>query len=78
MANSLKSPKNPFRVEIHYKKAQKNVGSVVSYTAETTEACAALAEWQANGKEARVIIKQNLEEYPQFNWQTVASYTINK
>lgn len=46
MANSLKSPKNPFRVEIHYKK-RKSTSEVLSVTQLKQQK---LARHSLNGK----------------------------
>lgn len=77
--HSLHSPKNPYRVEIHFAKAIKGLGSVVGYTSASVEGCEALAAMQAkNEKNVHVIIMKNEEEYPKFKWVTVKSYYINK
>lgn len=77
--NSLHSPKNAYRVEIHFEKPVKGLGSSVSYTSDDVEGCERLATMQA-GKEKNVYVKimKNEDVFPKFNWVTVKTYYINK
>lgn len=70
---SIHSPKNKFRVEIVFDKAIKGLGSVVSYTAASVSACMSLA---SRYTDATVVIQENQQAYPSFNWQTVKKYKI--
>lgn len=78
-ANSLHSPKNAYRVEIHYNKPVNGLGSGVCFTSPTLEGCESLAMMQA-GKEKNVYVKimKNESDYPKFNWVTVKTYYLNK
>lgn len=73
MTNSLHSPKNKFRIEIHFNKPSKDTGSVISYTANSIDQLKAYAECY---KKARVTIMENVKEYPEFDWVKVESYNI--
>lgn len=73
MTNSLHSPKNKFRIEIHFNKPSKDTGSVISYTANSVEQLKSYAEMYKN---AHVVIKQNLKEFPKFEWVNIESYNI--
>lgn len=69
------SPKNKFSVEINFEKALRGVGSVVGYTAPSLSACMAIAARHTS--RAHVVIRENKQTYPEFDWQTVKEYKIN-
>lgn len=77
---SMHSPKNPYRVEIHYDKALKNLGSVSSFGGMTIEVVDGLAigEVKRNKMGAQIIVKHNVAGYPDFDWKEVKSYHVNK
>lgn len=77
---SMHSPKNAYRVEIHYDKALKNLGSVSSFGGMTIEVVDGLAigEVKRNKMGAQIIIKHNVAGYPDFDWKEVKSYHVNK
>lgn len=69
---SLRSPKNPYRVEINFDKALE-FGHVNSYTGMSVDAVLGLAigdlkRYKASGK---VRIWHNAATYPEFDWQLV-------
>ena len=69
---SLRSPKNPYRVEISFDKALE-FGHVNGYTGMSVEAVLALAigdlkRYKASGK---VRIWHNAATYPEFDWQLI-------
>lgn len=77
---SIRSPKNPFRVEINFAKALKELGSCVSFTATSIDECKNLAKQQVSiaKTKASVKIMQNLKTYPSFEWVNVESYALNE
>jgi len=69
---SLRSPKNPYRVEINFDKALE-FGHVNSYTGISVDAVLGLAigdlkRYKASGK---VRIWHNAATYPEFDWQLI-------
>lgn len=75
---SFKSPKNRYSVEINYDKPLKELGSVVSFTANTIEECRELAAMQAEHYPSMVVIRENKKTYPEFDWVVVEKYNLNK
>lgn len=69
---SLHSPKNRYHVEIHFPKPIK-LGSVVSFGTMTLEGIDDYIrkEWMCGQPSARVIIRENLKTYPEFEWKVV-------
>lgn len=76
--NSFHSPKNRFRVQVTFDRPQPGIGSVVSYTSNSTKELISLAEAAAKGRPATLEIFENYEEYPRFDWRQVRSYPINR
>lgn len=76
---SLHSPKNPFRCEINYVKAIKNIGSVQSFTADSISKCHAMARDMvaAARRAASVTILANDAMYPEFDWRKVMRYEVS-
>lgn len=77
---SSHSPKNKFRCEIAYNKSLKDVGSVESFGAMTLEEIESGIKYREHniksGKGARVVIRENKEEYPYFDWRIVKETNI--
>lgn len=70
---SLHSPKNKFSVDIHFNKPVKGLGSCINYTSGSIEGCEALASIYKN---CSVLIRENKQVYPQFEWVTVKEYKL--
>lgn len=74
--NSMHSPRNKFRAEIHFDKPLKGIGSVVSFTADSIGQLESYIK-AMNYKKCHVVIQENKLQYPSFNWVVVRSYKIN-
>lgn len=70
---SLHSPKNRYHVEVHYPKPLPKLGSVVSFGTMTIDGIDSYIRryWMNNQPVARIIIRENLKTYPEFDWKTV-------
>lgn len=77
---SIHSPKNRYRAEINYKHALKEIGSVQSFTSNDLEALLNICAQQIEAAETPAIVKviENMDVYPNFNWQTFATYSFNE
>ena len=71
---SLRSPKNPYRVEINFDKAIVGIGSVSSYTCTSIDNVLHLAvgEIMRCKTSAKVTIWHNEAGYPAFDWHIVS------
>ena len=69
---SLRSPKNRYRVEVHYPQPLDGVGSVVSFGTMSLEGIDDYIRryWMNNQPKAYVVIRENKKTYPEFDWQT--------
>lgn len=81
---SVKSPKNRYHVEIYFRPAIKELGSVVSLGAMTIEDARALGIQEAkrillNSPECKadILIKENRAIYPKFDWHDVEKFNVN-
>lgn len=72
----MRSPKHKFRAELSFPKPIEGVGSVVSYTGDDLELLKALAhdELKRYKSGAHIVIRENKEVYPKFDWQIIESY----
>lgn len=75
---SIKSPKNKYSATITLDKANKYIGSKVSFTYNDIEALKRLVKDQCGCVKCgcTVVISQNMKEYPQFEWVEVEKYRI--
>lgn len=75
---SLRSPKNRYRVEVHYPQPLEGVGSVVSFGTMSLEGIDNYIRryWMNNQPKAYVVIRENKKTYPEFDWQTVRTGDI--
>lgn len=73
--NSIHSPRNKFRAEIHFSKPLKGIGSVVSITADSIEQLNCYIKTM-NYKKCHVVIYENKLQYPSFNWVVVQTCDI--
>ena len=76
---SLRSPKNRYRVEVHYPQPLEGVGSVVSFGTMSLEGIEDYIRryWMNNQPTVYVVIKENMKQYPSFDWQTVRTFDLN-
>lgn len=74
----MRSPKAKFSVRINFDEAIKEIGSQVTFTADTVEQLKAYALRQAGEHRADVVIKENKKVFPEFEWVEIDRYTINK
>lgn len=76
---SLNSPKNKFRVEVHYNKPLVGVGSVVSFGRMSLEGVEDYVRryWMNGQTHAYIVIRENLKTFPEFNWKTLREEHIN-
>ena len=75
--NSVHSPKNKFRATI-YQTGISGSGDTLSLSWNNLEELKSMAEKEANGRAAHIVIKENKKEYPAFDWQEVENYEVNK
>ena len=81
MENSFRSPKNKYRIEIHFSKPLNGIGNVTSITANEIEAASnhiKLFTDQAHRIKATCLISiwENLKSYPEFDWKKIKSYEV--
>lgn len=72
----MRSPKHKFRAELSFPKPIEGVGSVVSYTGEDLALLKALVESEVKRykSDAYIVIRENKEVYPKFDWQIIERY----
>lgn len=72
----MRSPKHTFRAEINFPKPIEGVGSVVSYTGDDLELLKARLEAEVKRYKcnAYIVIRENKEIYPKFDWQIIERY----
>ena len=72
----MRSPKHKFRAELNFPKPLEGVGSVVSYTGDDLELLKALVhdELKRYKSGAHIVIRENKDVYPKFDWQIIESY----
>lgn len=72
----MRSPKHKFRAELNFPKPIEGVGSVVSYTDDDLDILKSLIddELKRYKSNAHVVIRENKEVYPKFDWQIIESY----
>lgn len=74
----MRSPKAKFSVRINFDEAIKEIGSQVTFTADTVEQLKAYARHQAGQHAASVIISENRKSFPEFDWVEIERYNLNK
>lgn len=74
----MRSPKAKFSVRINFDEAIKEIGSQVTFTADTVEQIKAYARHQAGQHAASVIISENRKRFPEFDWVEIERYNLNK
>ena len=77
MAKVMRSPKAKFSAVISFEKAIKEIGSQVTFTADSVEQLKAYARHQAGQHRATVVIKENKAAYPEFKWVEIERYNLN-
>lgn len=72
----MRSPKNKFYAEACFDKALKEIGSVLSVTANTLEEaeCLIKQECQRLKSTAYITIRENMAVYPSFDWKEVKTF----
>lgn len=72
----MRSPKHKFRAELSFPKPLEGVGSVVSYTGDDLELLKALVDDEVKRyrSSAYIVIRENKEKYPKFDWQIIERY----
>lgn len=77
---SLHSPKNRYRIEVHFKRPLEGIGSVTSFGTMTLDGVDEYIRkyWMFGQPVVRVIIRENLEMHPEFKWKTVRNEDFKK
>lgn len=75
---SHNSPKNKYRGEICFQRPIEGIGSVISYKAMTIEEIERWAESTVRGAKmnAHLVIEENKQTYPKFEWVKVLKKNI--
>lgn len=70
---SLHSPKNRYNVQVYFEQPIKGIGSVVSFGTMSIEGIddEIRRYWMYGQPVVRVIIRENLKQYPAFEWVEV-------
>lgn len=76
---SFKSPKNKYRASITYSKALTEIGSASSATANEIDDLKSYIQFyidqaHRNNAKCTIVISENLNEYPLFNWKEIEKY----
>lgn len=75
--NSVHSPKNRFNGTV-YQAGISGSGDSLTLTWNDLNTLKGWLEKEAKGKAAQIIIKENKKEYPEFEWEEIENYEINK
>jgi len=78
----MRNPKAKFRVEIYFGKPIKGIGSTTSFnTDKYDENSPIMDHYKGTAKSSnttlQVIVLENKDVYPKFNWEKVNSYFVN-
>ena len=70
---SLHSPKNRYRIEVHFNEPLPDLGSVVSFGTMNLDGIDNYIRryWMYQQPEVHIIIRENLKTYPEFDWKVV-------
>ena len=70
---SLHSPKNRYHIEVHFNEPLEGLGSVVSFGTMNLDGIDDYIRryWMYQQPEVHVIIRENLNTYPEFDWKVV-------
>lgn len=79
----MRSPKDKFYGEVTFEKPVKNIGSVVSHTADAVDSLIALLQDEAERIKCNnyhICIRENKKAYPQFEWVNIfeQNYSMDK
>ena len=76
---SLRSPKNRYHVSVNYPQPLEGIGSVVSFGTMDIENIEDYIRkyWMNNQPTVYVVIKENMKQYPSFDWQTVRTFNLD-
>lgn len=76
---SLRSPKNRYHIEVVFPEPLENLGSVVSFGTMSLEGIDDYIRryWMYGQPTVHVTIKENMKQYPSFDWKTVRSEDLN-
>lgn len=76
----MRSPKAKYRMEINFVKPLEGVGSVMSFNDDSVDALKHRASEMVKMAKcaAHIVILENKEMYPKFDWQQVEIYTLDK
>lgn len=77
----MNSPKNKFRYQLTYGKPLKGIGSKISFTSNELDENHNVIKHHANQAKRNnttldVVILENKDFYPDFDWQKVKSFEI--
>lgn len=75
---SLRSPKHKYSAQICFDTPIEGIGSAITVTANNMNDIEHQVVLDSQGCPARVTIKENKKEYPQFDWVVVNEYDLNK
>jgi len=81
--SKLRSPKNKFRIEFNYSKPVKGLGSSCFITSNEVEKYSNMIDHyiqmaKRNNVSVSITVKENKKTYPEFDWQIIDQYTVNK
>lgn len=70
---SLHSPKNRYRVEVHFNQPLEGIGSVTSFGTMSLEGIDNyIRRYCMYGQqEVHIVIRENLKTYPSFDWKKI-------
>lgn len=70
---SLHSPKNRYRIEVHFNEPLPDLGSAVSFGTMNLDGIDNYIRryWMYRQPEVHIIIRENLKTYPEFDWKVV-------
>lgn len=70
---SLHSPKNRYRVEVHFNQPLEGIGSVTSFGTMSLEGIDNYIRrhWMYGQQEVHIVIRENMKTYPSFDWKKI-------
>ena len=76
---SLHSPKNRYRVEIHFQQPLEGLGSVTSFGTMSLEGIEDYIRkhWMYKQPTVYVVIRENKKQYPSFEWVEVRKFNLD-
>lgn len=74
---SIHSPKLKFRAEVNFDKASSNLGSTVSFKADSIDDLKSIVAAHGFRCPATVVIYENMKAFPEFDWREIERYRID-